>query len=47
LLELCRERGVHRAVPEAFDQLFQAAIEAGHAQDDFAVLSKFMSTAEG
>jgi 3-hydroxyisobutyrate dehydrogenase-like beta-hydroxyacid dehydrogenase len=42
LLELCRERGIHRAVPDAFDQLFQAAINAGHAQDDFAVLSKFM-----
>ncbi len=26
----------------AFDQLFQAAIEAGHGQDDFAVLSKLM-----
>ena len=42
LLELCRERGIHQAVPDAFDQLFQAAINAGHAQDDFAVLSKFM-----
>lgn len=42
LLELCKERGINRAVPDAFDQLFQAAIEAGHAQDDFAVLSKFM-----
>jgi hypothetical protein len=29
-------------VPDAFDQLFQAAIKAGHAHDDFAVLSKFM-----
>jgi 3-hydroxyisobutyrate dehydrogenase-like beta-hydroxyacid dehydrogenase len=42
LLDLCRERGIHRAVPDAFDQLFQAAINAGHAKDDFAVLSKFM-----
>jgi NADPH-dependent reductive aminase-like, C-terminal domain len=42
LLELCRERGINQAVPDAFDQLFQPAINAGHAQDDFAVLSKFM-----
>ena len=42
LLELCKERGIHPAVPEAFDALFQAAIKAGHGQDDFAVLNKFM-----
>lgn len=42
LLELCEERGIHHAVPAAFDQLFQAALQAGHAQDDFAVLHKFM-----
>jgi 3-hydroxyisobutyrate dehydrogenase-like beta-hydroxyacid dehydrogenase len=41
-LELCKERGIHHAVPDAFDQLFQAAIKAGHAEDDFAVLSNFM-----
>jgi 3-hydroxyisobutyrate dehydrogenase-like beta-hydroxyacid dehydrogenase len=42
LLELCKERGIHRAVPEAFDQLFQAAIQAGAGQDDFAALTRFM-----
>lgn len=42
LLELCKEHGLNRAVPNAFDQLFQVAVKAGHAQDDFAVLSKFM-----
>jgi 3-hydroxyisobutyrate dehydrogenase-like beta-hydroxyacid dehydrogenase len=42
VLELCEEHGIHRAVPDAFDQLFRAAIKAGHAQDDFAVLYKFM-----
>jgi 3-hydroxyisobutyrate dehydrogenase-like beta-hydroxyacid dehydrogenase len=42
LLELCKERGIRHAVPDVFDQLFQAAIKAGHAHDDFAVLSKFM-----
>ena len=42
LLELCKEHGLNRAVPDAFDQIFQAAIKAGHGQDDFAVLNKFM-----
>ncbi|WNG32770.1 NAD(P)-dependent oxidoreductase [Archangium violaceum] len=42
LLELCKEHRIHHAVPAAFDQLFQAALQAGHAQDDFAVLHKFM-----
>ncbi|MFP2923816.1 NAD(P)-dependent oxidoreductase [Pyxidicoccus sp. 3LG] len=42
LLELTREHGIHRAVPEAFDQLLQAAMKAGHGKDDFAVLSTFM-----
>jgi 3-hydroxyisobutyrate dehydrogenase-like beta-hydroxyacid dehydrogenase len=42
LLELCKERGIKRVVPEAFDELFQAVINAGHGQDDFAVLNKFM-----
>jgi 3-hydroxyisobutyrate dehydrogenase-like beta-hydroxyacid dehydrogenase len=42
LLDLCKERGIHHAVPDAFDQLFQAAIKAGHAHDDFAVLNNFM-----
>jgi 3-hydroxyisobutyrate dehydrogenase-like beta-hydroxyacid dehydrogenase len=42
LLELCKERGIKRVVPEAFDELFQAVINAGHGQDDFAVLNKLM-----
>lgn len=42
LLELCREHGLHHAVPGAFNQLLQAAVKAGHAQDDFAILHKFM-----
>lgn len=42
LLELSKEHGIRRAMLDAFDQIFQAAIKAGHAQDDFAVLSKFM-----
>ena len=42
LIEVCKEHGIHRAVPDAFDQIFRAAVEAGHGQDDFAVLDKFM-----
>ncbi|MFP2905626.1 NAD(P)-dependent oxidoreductase [Pyxidicoccus sp. 3LFB2] len=42
LLELCKERGLDRAVPEAFDQLFQKAIRAGNGPDDFAALMRFM-----
>jgi 3-hydroxyisobutyrate dehydrogenase-like beta-hydroxyacid dehydrogenase len=42
LLDLCKDRRIHRAVPGAFGQLFQAAVDGGHAQDDFAILSKFM-----
>jgi 3-hydroxyisobutyrate dehydrogenase-like beta-hydroxyacid dehydrogenase len=42
LIELCKEHGINRAVPDAFDQIFQAAIKAGQGQDDFAALNKFM-----
>jgi 3-hydroxyisobutyrate dehydrogenase-like beta-hydroxyacid dehydrogenase len=42
LIELCKERGIGHAVPDTFERFFQAAIRAGHAQDDFAVLYKFM-----
>lgn len=42
LLALCKEHGINRAVPDAFDQLLQAAAKAGHGQEDFAVLAKFM-----
>lgn len=42
LLELSKEHGTRRAMLDAFDQIFEAAIKVGHAQDDFAVLSKFM-----
>ena len=42
LLELCKQHGIHRAVADGFDQLFRAAIKAGHGQDDFAVLNTFM-----
>jgi 3-hydroxyisobutyrate dehydrogenase-like beta-hydroxyacid dehydrogenase len=38
LLELCKEHGIHSGVPDAFDQLFQAAVKAGHGPDDFAAL---------
>ena len=42
LLDLCRERGLDRTVPDAFDRVFRAAIAAGHAPDDFAVLSRYI-----
>lgn len=42
LIEVCKEHKIHHAVPDAFDQLFRAAVEAGHGQDDFSVLSTFM-----
>jgi hypothetical protein len=41
LLDLC-DRRINPAVPDASGQLFQAAVNAGHAGDDFAILSKFM-----
>lgn len=41
LLELYRERGLDRTVPDAFDRVFRAAIAAGHEPDDFAVLSRY------
>lgn len=42
LLEVSTERGLNRAVPDAFDSIFKAAIAAGHLQDDFAALGRFM-----
>lgn len=42
LLQLCQAHGIDLAVPAAFAHLFQLGISAGHGQDDFAVLSKFM-----
>jgi 3-hydroxyisobutyrate dehydrogenase-like beta-hydroxyacid dehydrogenase len=42
LLELCKQHGIRHAVLDGFDQIFRTAIKAGHAQDDFAVLNKFM-----
>lgn len=40
--ELCRHHRLNDAVPAAFAQLFDAAKLAGHATDDFAVLSEFV-----
>jgi hypothetical protein len=42
LLELCKEHGIRHSVLSGFDQIFQAAVEAGHVQHDFAVLRRFM-----
>ncbi|MFY1825850.1 NAD(P)-dependent oxidoreductase [Myxococcus fulvus] len=42
LLHLCEERNIHRAIPEAMDALIQTARKAGHGQDDFSVLARFL-----
>lgn len=42
LLQLCAERGLHDLVPRAQDDLFRKAIDAGHREDDFAVIARFM-----
>lgn len=42
LLEICRDRGIHAAVPDAFDGIFRRAIAAGRGKDDFAALDAFM-----
>jgi 3-hydroxyisobutyrate dehydrogenase-like beta-hydroxyacid dehydrogenase len=42
LLEVSKDRGIRSTLPEAFEELCRPAIAAGHAQDDFAVLNKFM-----
>ena len=42
LLELCKDRHIHRGLPDAMEPIFRAALQAGHAQDDFAILSRFM-----
>jgi 3-hydroxyisobutyrate dehydrogenase-like beta-hydroxyacid dehydrogenase len=47
LLDLCRERGLARELPDALNRLFQTAIEAGHAQDEIAVISQFMRPGSG
>ena len=44
LLQLCQEHGIDPAVPNAFVHLFQLGIKAGHGPDDFAVLSKFITS---
>lgn len=42
LMSVCRERQLNRALPDAFDGIFRAAIAAGHLHDDFAALVPFM-----
>jgi 3-hydroxyisobutyrate dehydrogenase-like beta-hydroxyacid dehydrogenase len=42
LLELCKDRHIPLGLPEAMDPIFRAALHAGHAQDDFAMMSRFM-----
>jgi hypothetical protein len=42
LRELAQQHGTRHGMLNAFDQIFQAAIKAGHTQDDLAVLNKFL-----
>lgn len=42
MLDLCKARGIDRSLPEAMEGIFQEALKAGHAPDDFAVLSRFL-----
>lgn len=42
LVTVCREHGVDGALPAVFQRLVQAAIDAGHAGDDFAALARFV-----
>ncbi|AKF85151.1 hypothetical protein MFUL124B02_09955 [Myxococcus fulvus 124B02] len=42
LLHLCEERNIHHALPKAMDALIQTARKAGHGQDDFSVLARFL-----
>ena len=43
LMELCKDRQITHRLPDAMDPIFRSAMRAGHAQDDFAMLSRFMS----
>ena len=42
LVEVSAEHGLNCEIPDAFESLFKAAIAAGHLQDDFAALVRFM-----
>lgn len=42
LIGLCQDHDMDRRVPDAFASLLQSAIQSGHGQDDFAVLSQLM-----
>jgi 3-hydroxyisobutyrate dehydrogenase-like beta-hydroxyacid dehydrogenase len=42
LLAVCADNRIRDTLPRAFDQIFRKAIEAGHVEDDFAVLDSFM-----
>ena len=42
LLELCKDRHIHRALPEAMQTIFDTSVRAGLAQEDFAAMSRFL-----
>lgn len=43
LRAVCEERGLSAAIPEAFAALLEAAVAAGHAEDELAVVTRFMA----
>jgi 3-hydroxyisobutyrate dehydrogenase-like beta-hydroxyacid dehydrogenase len=47
LLAVCANNGIRDTLPRAFDQIFRRALEAGHVEDDFAVLDTFMRSPDG
>jgi 3-hydroxyisobutyrate dehydrogenase-like beta-hydroxyacid dehydrogenase len=47
LIALCADSGIRDTLPLAFDELFRKALDAGHAEDDFAVLDTFMRSVRG
>lgn len=42
LLAVCQEHQLRDTLPAAFHGILQDALQAGHASDDFAVLTRFM-----
>lgn len=42
LIEQSNDAGIDHGMLDAFDRVFQQAVDAGHSKDDLAVLNKFM-----
>lgn len=42
IIEMCKEHSIDHGVPDAMDAIFTKAVEAGHAQSDFAIVNRLM-----